>query len=454
MRSSTWRPFFLVIALAAVLGLPAAAADSPAGLPDLLAPLLPAVVNVQTFTDTGPSHHEYFWGSGVIVEPSGVIVTNHHVIKNAVKIIVTGRDFPPLEAKPIFVADRIDLAVLKIDAGKPLPVLQWGDSDGVRIGDHVYVIGNGLGLGEAVTAGIVSALNRNIGDGGPAFENFIQTDATINHGNSGGAMVDAAGRLIAINTGLYSSPGNTGSIGIGLAMPANDAKFIVDQVIKYGRVRSGWAGWILQPVNQALAEGFGLAEARGALVSEVKQDSPAAGKVREGDVILSVGGEDATDTRAVARAVAEAPVGQPISVVLSRDGVQQTVSLAIAEYPSDYHRALSSATPTTEGIAAASPSDPGMRLSAITDKLRAEYRLGTIDEGVVVTEVNPGSAAADRGIKPGMVILRVREHVVKSPSNVPGFLEGLARERTPYAPLLIQSDHGQYWLSLPLAAKR
>jgi serine protease Do len=452
MRNAAWPTYFVVIALAVALGLPAppaARADPPAGGADLLAPMLPAVVNIETFTDT-----TYFRGSGIIIEPSGMIVTNHHVIKNAVKITVTGRDFPPLEARPIFIADRLDLAVLKIDAGKPLPVLQWGDSDAVRIGDPVYVIGNGLGLGEAVSAGVVSALNRNIGDGGPAFENFIQTDATINHGNSGGAMIDAAGKVIGINTGLYSSPGNTGSIGIGLSMPANDAKFIVDQVIKYGRVRSGWVGWALQRIDQPLAEGFGLAEARGMLVTEVKEDGPAAGKVREDDIILKVGGEDATSARAVAHVIAEAPVGQPISVLLSRDGAQQTVSLTIAEYPTDYRRALPSASAMTEAIAAATPSDPGMRLSPITDKLRAEYRLGTIDKGVVVTEVSPGSAAADRGIQPGMVILRVREHEVKSPSNVPRFLEDLARGRTPYAPLLIQDDMGRRWLALPLAAER
>jgi serine protease Do len=176
--------------------------------------------------------------------------------------------------------------------------------------------------------------------------------------------------------------------------------------------------------------------------------------VRDGDIILKVGGGDATDARVVARAVADAPVGQPISVFLSRDGVQQTVSLTIAEYPTDYRRALPSATLTIEAIAAATPSDPGMRLLAITDKLRAEYRLGTIDEGVVVTQVSPGSAAEDRGIQPGMMILRVCEHAVKSPSNVPHFLEDLARERAASAPLLIQGDMGRHWLALPLAAER
>ncbi len=455
------RPSRHVLALAAaivggIVALPpptaAVAAESFPDLAATVAKVAPAVVAIETVATT-PEGRMYFSGSGFIIEPSGIIVTNKHVIKGADEITVNVPHFPPLKAKPLYVSERIDLALLKVNAGTPLPVVKLGNSDTVKIGDRVALIGNPLGIGESVSEGVVSALNRDIRE--TPYDNFIQTDAALNHGNSGGAMINTAGQVIGISTGLYSSPGNTGSIGLGFAMPINDAKFIINQFLKTGKVRGGWVGVDAQRMTPQLAAGFGLKEPLGAVVSYVDPKGPAAGKILIGDVVLKVGDRDASDTRAVARLIAEQVTGASLPVVLLRDGVEQTIMLPVGEMYNDPKRAMAMLGRMPEGsMMSATPSSPGMTLAAISDEHRMKFGLQPDQTGVVVTAVTPNSAAAQEKIVPGDVIIAVRGQAVSTPEDVQAALKTIAGHDMHYAALLIHAARGTHWVTLPIQPDR
>lgn len=453
MIRSTIQSLAVAVAVAAAFPAAAPAADVPPGIADRLAPLLPAVVNIETVT-TRAHRPYYFWGSGFLVEPSGIIVTNRHVIAGADRITVTGRDVPPLQARVTYVSGLLDLALLKVDAGKPLPVLQFADSNTLRVGDPVFAIGNPLGIGLSVSAGIVSALGRDIRE--TAYDDFIQTDAAINHGNSGGPLVDADGKVVGIDTALYSSPHNTGSIGLGFALPANDAKFIVDQVIRFGEVRAGWAGLHVQRVTEALAEGLGINGPHGVVVAAVDRKGPAeAAGIATGDVILRIAGEEAANTQQVLRMITEAPIGQPLALTVLHDGSARTVSLAVAAYP----QPTAIATPRPElppelHVPAATPDDPGMQLAVPSHKDRARFGLDAAARGVLVTDVHSNSAAADAGIKAGDMILKVRQHAVATPADVRRELFTFAHDGIERVALLVQGKSDTHWVVLLLAAPR
>ena len=453
MRHPILRNLWGTLLWLAIAAAPARAGEVPAGLADRLAPLLPAVVNIETIT-TRADRPFYFWGSGFVVEPSGLIVTNRHVIAGADRITVTGQDFPPTLAKVIYVSDLLDLAMLKIAAPRPLPVLHFGDSDGVRIGDAVFAVGNPLGIGRSVSAGVVSALNRVIHE--TSYDDFIQTDAAINHGNSGGPLVDMAGRVVGIDTALYSSPHNTGSIGLGFALPANDAAFIVDQVIRFGEVRAGWAGLHVQHMTVALAGGLGLKQPQGVVVTELVPHGPAATDgMAVGDVIAAVGGQDVTGTQQFQRVVAEAPIGQTLPLTVLRDGATRTLTLHIAADPHNTALAAPAAPlPPELRVTLATPADPGMRLATLTPAERRRYALGAAQTGVLVTEVFAGSAAAERGIVAGDVILRVRAHAVTTPADLRRELAALSRQGAEQVALLVQGKTDTHWVALKLAAAR
>jgi serine protease Do len=438
--------------IAAPLPPPAVAAETFPELGQVLAKVTPAVVAIQTIAQTAEGRM-YFSGSGFIIEPSGIIATNKHVIKGADEITVNVPGLPPFAAKPIYVSERIDLALLKVEAGAPLPVVKLGDSDTVKIGDRVALIGNPLGIGESVSEGVVSALNRDIRE--TPYDNFIQTDAALNHGNSGGVMINTAGEVIGINTGLYSSPGNTGSIGLGFAMPINDAKFVIDQFLKTGKVRGGWVGVDAQRMTPELAAGFGLKEPLGAVVSYVDPKGPAAGKIRIGDVVLKVGDQDASDTRAVARLIAQQLTGGALPVILLRDGVEQTIMVPVGEMYNDPKRAMAMLGRMPEGaMMSATPSNPGMTLAAIGEAQRKEFGLAPDQIGVVVTEVAPGGAAAREKIVAGDVILAVRGQSVSTPADVEAALRELASHDVRYAPLLVHAERGNHWVTLPIQPDR
>ena len=271
-------------------------------------------------------------GSGFIIDPSGLVVTNNHVIAGADEITVTLQDNTVLKATLVGHDDRTDLALLQIHPDHKLPAVAFGDSDHSRVGDWVLAIGNPFGLGGTVTAGIVSARGRDIQQG--PYDDFIQTDAPINRGNSGGPLFDMDGHVVGINTAIYSPSG--GSIGIGFSIPSNEAKLVVDQLHRFGRTRRGWIGVWVQAVTPDIADSLNLKPADGALVAGVDAKGPAAAaKLHNGDVILSFNGVPVHEMRTLPRVVAETAIDTHVPVVVWRDGKRQTLSLVVAELPDD-----------------------------------------------------------------------------------------------------------------------
>ena len=426
----------------------AATAEVPPGLAERVAALAPSVVEIKTIATT-PKGRMFFEGAGFVIDPSGLIATNRHVIAGAYDITVIAPDFPPLSAKAVFISARLDLAILKVNADRPLPAVKLGDSDTVRIGDPVLLIGNPLGIGRSLSTGVISALNRDIGE--TMYDHFFQTDAALNHGNSGGPMFNVNGEVIAINTGLTSSPGNTGSIGIGYSLPINDAKFIIDQFLKTGHVHAGSIGMRAQRVTKDLAAAFGLDAPRGAIVTEVDPKGPSAGKIHKGDILLRVNDQDASDTRAIARLAAETPAGEAVQVRLLRNGAEQSVAVTVAQEPNDPKIAMAVlGHAPAERMAFATPSNPGMQLAPLNGPMRAKLGLMPDAHGVVVTAVAEGSAAAERRIIAGEVIESVAGHRVKTPEDVQQALKAISDQHRPFAALLMRGEEGPRWVPLPL----
>jgi serine protease Do len=496
--------------VAAPAGPPAAAAPTPgaenvpAGRPDSFAPLarrlLPAVVNIssvigggaparpnqrQEAPDTpqappGSPFEEFFrdffnrnrppgggqqdgqpqpqqrprgqsMGSGFVIDPSGIIVTNNHVIENATEVNVILQDNTTLRAEVLGTDPRTDLAVLRVRPTAPLPSVPWGNSDDALVGDWVLAIGNPFGLGGTVTAGIVSARGRDIRQG--PFDDFIQTDAAINRGNSGGPLFNMRGEVVGINTAIYSPSG--GSIGIGFSIPSNLARGITAQLAQGGRVRRGWLGVNIQQVTDEIAESLGLqGGARGALVARVQEGAPAAeGGVRNGDVVLRFNSQDVRDIRALPRLVAETAVGARVPVVVWRDGREVTVQVTLGELPADPQ--LASTTPN-----APQPGRPteiagvGLLVAAITPEIRERLRLRPEQRGVAVVDVLPNSSAAEREIRAGDVIVEVQQERVNTPQELQARVEQLRRQGRGTALFLVESANGQRFVPLRLAAAR
>ena len=352
-------------------------------------------------------------GSGFIIDAEGIIVTNNHVIAQADEITVNLSDGSQLPAELIGRDPKTDLAVLKVKSDKPLPFVNFGRSDKIRVGDWVLAIGNPFGLGGSVSAGIISAENRNINSG--PYDSFLQTDAAINRGNSGGPLFNLDGEVIGVNTAIISPSG--GSIGIGFAIPSNITENVVTQLREFGETRRGWLGVRIQSVTDELAESFGLDKARGALVAEVTDGGPAeqAG-IRVGDVILSFNDADVPEMRDLPRIVAETQVGKKVQVVVWRDGRKKDFDVTLGRLE-DFERA--------EGVAAAQPdkqgseiADLGLTLIPLNDIVREQFGIPENVEGVAVIDVESSSAAAEKGIRPGDVIVEVAQQEVSSPADV------------------------------------
>jgi serine protease Do len=425
----------------------AVAADPPPGLADLVATLLPSVVSIRTVV-TSPTGLLSFLGSGFVITPSGIIATNRHVIVGASEITVTVPGLDPLHATPLYVAEYLDFALLKIDPPNPLPAVTLGDSDTVRIGDTVLLLGNPLGVGESLSVGVISALNRDIGEG--RFDRFFQTDAAINHGNSGGAMFNLAGQVIAVNSALDSSPGNTGSIGIGFALPINDVKLVIDQYLRGGKVVIGATGVRAQRMTAELAAAFGLSKTGGSIITEILPGSPAEGKLRVGDVILRVGSQDATDTAAVARLIVQTVPGTVLPVSFLRGGTEQTVLITVGREEIDPLKALDrTASSPGEARWFMKPSDPGFQLAAIGPAERKRFMLGDNMTGVVVTGVDTHGVASQE-IQAGDVISSVNGTPVSQPLDVGEALRALGASNRTSAALLVTGERGTRWVALPL----
>ncbi len=441
---------------------------NPAGFSELVTKVKPAVVNIatteipkQSDPQEAPqlppdfpfpemfrhffeqqqqrrSAPEHALGSGFLVDPSGYIVTNNHVVDGAHKIAVTLDDGSSHPAKLIGRDAKTDLALLKIDADKPLPYVAFGDSAKENVGDWVIAVGNPFGLGGTVTAGIVSAHGRNI-NAGP-YDDFLQIDAPINPGNSGGPLFNQSGQVVGIDSAIYSP--NGGSVGIGFAIPSNLAARVVAQLRDHGSVERGWLGVQMQPMTEALAKAVGLAKPDGVLVDDVLPDSPAAkAELQQGDVITRFGDAAIKTPRDLAVAVADAKADDTARITLWRDGHERTVTVRIAKQDKSQ---------TADAGHADDDGAVGMALAPLTGDARAALGIDASVKGVVVAEVSSGSRAAESGLRAGDVIVRVSGAAVSTPAAVTERIGAAERASKEAIPLLVSRNGTTYYIALEL----
>ncbi|HEV2303863.1 MAG TPA: DegQ family serine endoprotease [Stellaceae bacterium] len=388
------------------------------------------------FEFPGPQAKRIALGSGFIVDPKGYVVTNNHVVGDAARVQVILQDGHKYRAKIIGRDPKTDLAVVKIDAGKPLPYVPFGDSGAAQIGDWVMAVGNPFGLGGTVTTGIISARGRNI-DSGP-FDDFLQIDAPINRGNSGGPTFNLQGQVIGINTAIYSP--NGGSVGIGFAIPSNEAKTIVAQLIEHGTIKRGWLGVQIQQVTPAIAASLGLARGHGALIAVVKPGSPGAkAGLKQGDVILSFNGHDIVRLRDLPRYVAEASPHSGASMTVWRDGKKLEMQATVGNLANNEQVASAGGGEAEQAPTAASAL--GMHFAALTDRVRQELGVGKQVRGVVITRVDNGSVADNDGLASGDIVVAINQTPVGTPEEAAQELQKIAKS-TKKSALLLLNRHG------------
>jgi serine protease Do len=476
-RLAAWA--LLALALALIAGLKMASARSaPESFADLAEKALPAVVNVSTTQMVSPDSQiqdlddmfrEFLdrqngdkpkprkatsLGSGFIIDPAGYIVTNNHVIDGAEEITVITHDNEELKAKLVGRDEKTDLALLKVEAKKPLPAVKWGDSDVLRIGDWVLAIGNPFGLGGTVTAGIVSARQRDI-NAGP-YDDFIQTDASINRGNSGGPMFNMDGDVVGINSAIYSPSG--GSVGIGFSIPSNLAKGVIAQIKEFGHPRRGWLGVRIQTVSPELAEGLRLPQAKGALVSSVSTGGPAdkAG-IRQGDVILEFDGREVADMKALPRLVADSQFGKSVPVSIWRKGAKTTVTVELGELDEKAEASLQTTQPeaeTPQPVATGAKIEQlGVEVGALDDAARTKFDLPQDAEGVVVLTVEENGPAAEKDLRAGDIIAEVDQKAVSSPDDVRDRVKSAQENGYRLVTLLINRSGDFQWVAVKIGKK-
>jgi serine protease Do len=367
-------------------------------------------------------------GSGFIISADGYAVTNNHVVQDAEEVTVKTKDGDEMKAKVIGTDPKTDLALIKIQSDKKFQFVNFAQSE-ARVGDWVMAVGNPFGLGGTVTTGIVSARGRDIGSG--PYDDFIQIDASINKGNSGGPAFNLNGEVIGVNTAIFSPSG--GSVGIGFAIPASTTQDIIATLKDKGQVTRGWLGVQIQPVTADIAESLGLKDAKGAIVANVTEDSPAvAAGFKAGDAILKANGAEVQDARDLSKKVAHLAPGSKVSIDIMRNGKPETLTVTIGTMPNDQKMASN-----------ASPSEP-------TNYGKLGVTLGKADDGagVKIIDVQPGSVAEQQGLKPGDVILEVAGKEVNAPSDVKA---ALADHAKPRVLMLVRSGEGQRFLTIPLA---
>ncbi len=501
VRSSIGAPRFGLIVAVALSVLtpamyPAFAAAPPWDFSDLAAKLLPTVVNISARSKAVETKHEapdnsqgpagspfeeFFRefmerngqgdptprrglsvGSGFVIDAEkGYVVTNNHVIvgedpnsEPADEIKVTLQNEKTFTATVVGRDVLADVAVLKIQPSPDLVAVAWGDSNAARVGEWVLAIGEPFALSGTVSAGIISARNRDIGG---RYDNYIQTDASINKGNSGGPLFNMRGEVIGITSLIYSPSG--GSIGLGFAHPSAEVRPIIAQLIQGGKAKRGWLGVSIQSVDQDIADSLGLKSASGALVSSVQPKSPAAAAgIQANDVILTFDGKDVPDSRRLPRMVVETPIDREVEIKILRDGKEITKTIKIAEMPEA--KMLASADSGADEKEDGKSKDSsainslGLGLSSITAESRHRYQLGDDVSGVLVTSVSPDSAAADKQLIPGDVLLEVNQQEVKSPKDVVAKVDEARKANKKSVLLLVQGQGGDaHFVALPVSGK-
>ncbi|MEB3702006.1 Do/DeqQ family serine endopeptidase [Candidatus Bealeia paramacronuclearis] len=460
--------------------------SAPQGFADMVAPLLPAVVNISTktkvksgpqlrspipldpnlpsgpledmlrefFDQQAPSHRNVAsLGSGFIVSPEGLVVTNYHVIEGADEVTVILNDNTKLPATVVGRDHRTDIALLKVETKTKLPFVNWGDSEKLRTGDWIIAIGNPFGLGGTVTAGIVSTIKRDIsasqnpGVNLDYVQGYIQTDASINVGNSGGPMFNMQGQVVGINRAIFSPTG--GSVGIGFAIPASVAQKVVDQIREFGRTKRGWLGVRIQSVTEDIAEGLGFKTVEGALVGSVIPGGPAAAaKLLPGDVILKVGETPVKDSRSIPQLVGDMPVGSVAPLTIWRKGKTFVQNITVGEFEEAEEAGIikspqaKSTAKTTQAL--------GMSFQTLTPDFRRENGIADDIAGVVVTEVNPKSNAAFKGLQSGDIIVEISQEDVQKPEDVVNLVEKAKKAGRKSVLLLINREDEMRYISVKI----
>jgi serine protease Do len=470
-------PIRLMPAVALALVLTAAqpaAARGPENIADVAEQVIDAVVNISTSQKIDPhvtelpdlppgSPMEEFFdqffknkrggndssprrvnslGSGFIIDSSGLVVTNNHVIADADEISVILNDGTKLKATLVGKDTKSDLALLRVHSDKPIKAVKFGDSDKLRLGEWVIAIGNPFSLGGSVTAGIVSARNRDINSG--PYDNYIQTDAAINRGNSGGPLFNLNGEVVGVNTAIISPSG--GSIGIGFAVPSNSAVAVVDQLRQFGETRRGWLGVRIQAVTDDIAESLDISPARGALVAGVDDKGPAkpAG-IEPGDVVVSFDGHDIKEMHDLPRVVADTAVGKVVDVVVIRKGKQETHKVTVGRLQDNDKVAEASAKQEAPQEKSAVQKALGLELSDLSDDQRRKFKIKGAVNGVLVTGVDPSVAMADpdKRLAPGDVIVEVQYQAVASPADIQKRVDQLKSQGKKIAMLLVSNANGE-----------
>jgi serine protease Do len=386
-------------------------------------------------------------GSGFIVDAAGVVVTNNHVIADADEITVILTDGTRLKAEVVGKDTKTDLAVLRVKPTKPLKAVKFGDSDKLRLGEWVIAIGNPFSLGGSVTAGIVSARNRDINSG--PYDNYIQTDAAINRGNSGGPLFNLDGDVIGVNTAIISPSG--GSIGIGFAVPSKVVQSVASSLQQFGEIRRGWLGVKIQQVTDEIAESLNIKPARGALIAGVDDKGPAkpAG-IEAGDVIIKFDGKDIKEMRDLPRIVADTPVGRDVEVVIVRKGKEEkkTVKLGRLE---DEKPVKASVTPPPSDDKSVVQKSLGLQLSNMSDDLRKKYKIKDAVKGVVITGVDAQSVASDKRLTAGSTIVAIEQEQMAAAADVQKKVDALKKAGKKTALLLVATAEGDMlFVALPI----
>jgi serine protease Do len=388
-------------------------------------------------------------GSGFIVDPSGYVVTNNHVVGDAGKVEVILQDKTKYTAQIVGRDPKTDLAVLKIKADKTLPYVSFGDSSAAQVGDWVMAVGNPFGLGGTVTTGIISARGRDINEG--PYDDFLQIDAPINRGNSGGPTFNLEGQVIGINTAIYSP--NGGSVGIGFAVPSNVAKSIVAQLEEHGKITRGWLGVQIQEVTPAIAASLGLKSDHGALVAVVNPDGPAAkAGLKQGDVVLAFNGSAVDQLHDLPRLVATAAPSSDATVTVWRDGHKTELEAKLGELPDN--NKVASAESSQDQEQASQASALGMRFAPLTDNLRQELHIAKGVDGVVITGVDTGTAADGVGLADGDVIMSINQQPVHTPGEAAAKLKEAAHSSNKTALLLLNRHGVTQYVGMSLGANQ